>query len=307
MVRDVKSRLGSELYRRRHGRGRLIWDADWDICLVADATRSDLLREVLPDYDWLTPETGWSVGSSSVEWYGRTFSAVPTAERVGVVTANPFSRKPNDRDELSHWLKDATPIDRHVEHVDYVFEDIWGYDGPHGHIDVTPAEAVTDRAYEMWTGNDVDRLVVHYMQPHLPFRSTPEWHGKRGDLDHFGEPGSPYDGDGKEIWKQVRDGERGHEEVWAAYRDNLRWVLDDINRLREALNAEFLLTADHGNGMGEWGVWSHPPGVYTPQLRRVPWVRFSGTADRAFEPSRVGEETDGARDVSEQLEALGYA
>lgn len=287
-----------------------IWSDEWDICLVVDACRYDQWCEVVPEYDWLSCSSGWSVGSASPEWYGETFQpdVLPQGERIGVVTANPFASKPEGR--MPHLLADATPVDRHdsVTYTDYVFDDSWGCEVDGGYLDVTHPGVVTDRAHAAWTSRDLDRLVVHYMQPHLPFRSQPEWFADRDDLDTFGEPGKPYATPGKEVWKQVRDGERTRSEVWRAYCDNLRWVLDDIDRLRRAVDAELLITSDHGNAIGEWGLWSHPPGAVVPELRRVPWVHTTGTRSGDFEPAPVTTDEESAKEVSveEKLQALGY-
>lgn len=293
-------------------RADVIWADEWEICLVADACRYDLWREVAPDYDWLGMGDGWSVGSASPEWYGETFApeALPD-ERIGVVTANPFAGKPEGR--LPDLLAGASPVERHdaVVYTDHVYRESWGCEVDGGYLDVTHPAVVTDRAWRAWRDHDLDRLVVHYMQPHLPFRARPDWFGRRDGLDDFGEsddtdsPAQPYASEGKEIWKRVRDGELGRDAVWAAYRDNLRWVLEDIDRLRRAVDADLLVTSDHGNGMGEWGVWSHPPNSRVPVLRRVPWVHCEGRGQGGFESvGRGGEGVDAG--VDEQLAALGY-
>lgn len=205
-------------------------------------------------------------------------------------------------------LGDATPVDRHASVIaaEYVYQDSWGCTVDGGHLDVTHPSVVTDRAHAMWADYDLDRLVVHYMQPHLPFRSRPEWFSDRDDLDTFGEEGAKtYATEEKELWKQLRDGERDRGAVWAAYCDNLRWVHEDIDRLRRAVAADLLITSDHGNAMGEWGVWGHPPEVNVSTLRRVPWVYVDGVGcDEFISRDDVGERT--TMSTAEQLAALGY-
>lgn len=301
----------SRVAERVYGEGDYIWDdPDWDVCCIVDATRWDQWQEISPEYDWLDDESGWSVGSCSPEWYGKTFDPETLAGldtgRVGVVTANPFAGKHNRR--MPHLLGDATPIDSHdFAVVDYVFDDAWGTEINGEYIDVVDPAVVTDRAWQAWTEYDLDRLVVHYMQPHLPFRARPEWFGRRQSLKHFGEDageaGEAYAGPGKSIWKRLRDGQVPRDEVWDAYCDNLRWGLDEIDRLRRALDGEILITADHGNAMGEWGVWSHPPHMMVPELRKVPWVHVGGDGG-AFVPSAAEGVAD--RSVEAQLNALGY-
>lgn len=312
----------SRAHERMLDRGRLIWEDDWDICIVADACRWDLWKEVTsPDPDWPHEprQWGWSVGSCSPEWYGHTFTpdALPDDETIGVVTANPFAAKPAER--MPHLLQDATPVHENIAYCDYVFEESWGCEVHGGYLDVTHPGVVTDHAYAAWTSQDLDRLVVHYMQPHIPFRAQPEWFGQRENLDHFGEmtsrpDGHPYATEGKEIWKRVRDGEKDRDAVWTAYCDNLVWALEHIDRLRAAVDVDLLLTSDHGNGIGEWGIWSHPPGIETPHLRKVPWVHVAGQGRGRLEQTTVADadvdwsidSPDDNLSVDDRLEALGY-
>lgn len=313
-IREAGSEAGIWTFSKTHDKifdsGRLIWEDEWDICIVLDATRYDQWQHVAHDHEWLHTQSAWSVGAASPEWYGNTFTAesLPDGERIGIVTANPFASKPSKR--LPTLLQNATPVHEHLAYTDYVHQESWGCEVDGEYLDVTHPGEVTNRAHRAWQNEDLDRLVVHYMQPHLPFRSRPEWFGSRGDLDDFGEltdtTTGPYEGNSKEIWKRLRDGEESRDEVWAAYCDNLEWGLEHVHRLYRALDVEFLITSDHGNGMGEWGVWSHPPGLYTPQLRRVPWVTITGTGDREYTPVEVEGDDTGGSDINSQLAALGY-
>ena len=227
-------------------------------------------------------------------------------ERVGVVTANPFSMKPPERvDVLQNTPLHENPA---VDKCHYVFQDSWGCEIDGEHLDVTHPDVVTNAAYDAWREWGVDRLVVHYMQPHIPFRSRPEWFGNRANLEHFGEPDAAvnehYQDENKELWFRLRDGELERAEVWAAYRDNLRWGLNSVKRLVDAVDVNVLLTADHGNALGEWGVWAHPPRMQLPALRKVPWVEVSG-AGGEFDRVEVAESRADVG-VDDQLRALGY-
>ena len=298
-------------YVEQRGRGDLIWSSDAPITVILDATRLDLWRDVAPDIDWLPAEcdrSGWSVGSCSPEWIANTFDpSVMPKQRVGVVTANPFSMKPPERVPVL----DNTPLDENptVAECDYVFRDAWGCDVSGGYLDVTHPETVINRAWDAWNTWDVDRLVVHLMQPHIPFRSRPEWFGDRANLSHFGEPDSPvnqqYQAENTEIWFRIRDGDVDREGVWDAYCDNLRWGLDAVKRLVDAVDVDVLLSSDHGNALGEWGLWSHPARMQTPQLRRVPWVTVPGRGE-SFDRVEVTEYAHASMGVEEQLSALGY-
>lgn len=146
-------------------------------------------------------------------------------------------------------------------------------------------------------------MVVHYMQPHIPFKKQPDWTAG-WDVERFGTAG-----EGKDDWHKVRDGDIPEDEFWNAYAANLEWVLKEVARWHNAIDGTILITSDHGNAMGECGQWGHPPGSANPAIRKVPWCVVDGIGDNEItvEPSGnppvVGGEN---RDVDAQLSALGY-
>jgi len=91
--------------------------------------------------------------------------------------------------------------------------------------------------------------------------------------------------------------------LWAAYRDNLRWVDDAlVQPLLNNVDATVAITADHGNAHGEAGCWGHPGGVDIPALRRVPWLTRQGHDGGTV----AGQRANTAPDTDAQLKALGY-
>lgn len=136
-------------------------------------------------------------------------------------------------------------------------------------------------------------MVIHYMQPHVPFRSRPEWFNKNIGSDAWGA----------EIWRQL-----GHDiskqELFAAYEDNLKWVLEDgVNLLSDAVDATVAISSDHGNAAGEWGVYGHPWGAPLREVRRVPWSTIEAVDSGSYSPNIVDADE---YDAADQLEALGY-
>jgi hypothetical protein len=269
--------------------GESVYERDWDVLVVADACRPDLLAEVADEYEYTrgydpAADVFTSAASMSSEWMEKNFGADRADEvaRTAYVTGNPFSRD-LDADRFA------------------LLDEVWryGWDDEFGGI---PPRPVTDRAIATAREGDYDRLIVHYMQPHVPFRSG------EFDTGHtFDAIGDPEDHE-KYVWYRLRDGEVDREAVWRAYRDNLRWVLDDVALLRSNLDADrVVLTADHGNALGEWGCWEHPPYAPVPALKRVPWVETTATDDGEYEPStdrrdeRVADD-----DIEQRLSALGY-
>lgn len=268
--------------------GTPVYEADWDVLVVLDACRPDLLSEVIGEYDFLpaTVDTHDSPASQSAEWMEKTFAPAyeEAVARTAYVTGNPFSR--------------ALDGDRFAR-----LDEVWRYawDDDFGGI---PPRPVTERAVVAGRETDVDRLVVHYMQPHVPFRSEAFDAGHTLEEALDGE-----NGDDAYVWYRLRDGDIDLDAVWTAYRDTLRWVLDDVAVLLENVDApEVVVTADHANAVGEWGVYEHPPTVPVPAVKRVPWVRITATDRGGFDPDIEPPETNATTDeeIERRLTALGY-
>lgn len=281
-VRGPLRRLDAAGYRR----GVSIFDREWDVLLILDGCRIDLMRGVLDgrdgEYEWGTHD---SVASTSSVWLDRTFGD-ERARNVGYVTGNPFS--------------DSTVDESNVGYLDEVWR--YGWDDDAGTIRPRP---LTDRAVDAWRRRNehgIDRLVVHYMQPHYPFLGH-----RLGDgvvpTQIGGENGT------RSAWDLLRDGELTTEEVWEAYRSNLERVLDDVDLFRSVVDAdEVVLSADHGNALGEFGIYGHPARMPLGCLREVPWVGTSATATRAYSPSfdRSVDPVDDDSTVTDRLRSLGY-
>ena len=287
------SRLGTAYLRaiqavgRRLPYGTNVFERSWDVLVVLDGCRADLLASVADDYEFLDdPGSIRSVGSASSEWLENTFVGHPETEATVMVTANTWTDRYLDADAFA------------------ALDEVWKYawDDDHGTI---PAAAVTDRAISHARAGDPDRLVVHYMQPHHPFVPDPldgdDGLVRAGSHSNTANP-----------WVALRQDAVSVERVREAYRANLEYVLREVASLLENIDGRVAITADHGNLLGEWGLYGHPLATPVPALITVPWVETKAvdreTRTPAAEPpeplpvSRVyGEDTE-----AEQLAALGY-
>lgn len=259
-----------------------MYEREWDVLVILDGCRVDLFREVADDYDFVgLVDTHSSPASMSRTWMNRTFAPEYADELRSTVyvTGNPYSVRVLDADDF--------------ETVDEVWRYSW--DDEEGTILPRP---LTDRAIQIWRDFRPDRLVVHYMQPHYPF--VPASLGHVIDLHSFDEEETP------SVWTQLQTGNVDHDEVWSAYRKNLRYVLDDVQLLLNSIDAErVVISSDHGNAFGEAGIYGHPHDVPLKCLRVVPWVETTATDDGEYEPE-LDRADDADSTVAERLEAGGY-
>lgn len=264
--------------------GQNIFDSEWDVLILLDGCRVDVLSAMQEEYAFVdTVESFDSLGSSTSEWMAATFDGVAASElrQTAYICANPFSRR---------FLASSDF---------YTLDEVWQYAWDEK-LGTVPPRPVTDRTISVARSRNPERILVHYLQPHVPFigslGSTPL------NIANFGGPQEVLVVDD---WARVRRGERGLEDVWEDYRQNLRLVLDDIGLLLENLAADnVVITSDHGNAAGEFGIYGHPDNVPLPCLLEVPWVETTATDKRTYEPNVY--DTSGTLDVDSRLAALGY-
>lgn len=276
--------------------GESVWDRDWDVLVLLDACRPDALEAVSSEYDFLPAEvpTMTSRASWSRAWCYETFAPQYRDEvaKTAYVTGNVFSRE---------FGSDATQIadPDWFAGLDEVWRD--GWDADHGTV---PPRQITDRAIATWRAEDTDadRMILHYMQPHAPYRSL--------DINGHESPDRAGQDHRRTVWDELQAGVLSAETACAAYRDNLRWVLDDLSLLLENIDAETVaLSADHAELFGEYGLYSHPD-VPVPRLRQVPWIETTAVDNETYTHTETGDGVDSAvteSEVEERLAALGYA
>lgn len=263
-----------------------IYEKDWDVLLVLDGCRVDLLEAVAGEYAFVdVDETVESVGSASIEWLVKNFNEEFETEMAETahITGNVKTNLALDSEDF------------------LVLDEVWKYawDEEMGTIRPRP---ITDRAIRTWRTLTPGRMIVHYMQPHFPSLSQLDL-GSKTLRDMSGG-----DWESSSIWDRLRAGEVTHHEVWEAYQGNLEVVLGDVELLLESIDAEtVVITSDHGNAMGEYGFYDHPGYHPLSVLREVPWCTTTASRTRDYEPEEHYEETEVTETtVKDRLESLGY-
>ncbi|WP_254545799.1 LTA synthase family protein [Halomarina pelagica] len=280
LYQGLCSRTGA-LYQSHHPNGMNIYEEDWSVLIILDACRIDLIAELASQYDFLSnPGTFTSLGSSSEEWMSKNFTRDYDGEMANTVyiSGNPFTDRVLDDDSF------------------LVLDEVWRYNWDESLGTIRP-RPITDRAITLARETNPDRMIVHYMQPHFPSIAQPDF-GSRMDPNDF-------DGIWKSAWTDLQTGVISEEALWDAYLQNLHCVLDDVALLLANLDADsVVISADHGNAIGEWGLYGHPAHVPLPCLVTVPWYTTSSTDTGEYKPTTTASSTTG--EVSDQLRRLGY-
>lgn len=279
--------------------GTNVYDREWDLLVLLDGCRVDTLTSVVEERSTaIESDVGRlrSVGSTSREWLAKTFSPAYRDEiaRTVYVTANPYSEEILGTDGASANRSPFNPANWSTLALDdfAAVEEVWreGWDEELG---TTPPRAVTDRAISTAREREPERLIVHYMQPHQPFIGEQALATENGWKD-------------ENCWVALHRGEASVDTVRDAYRENLRVVLEDVELLLQNINADrAVISADHGNAFGAWGIYGHPNGFLHPSVKHVPWATTQAEDEethRPTEPARTGVETS----TEERLQNLGY-
>jgi arylsulfatase A-like enzyme len=192
-----------------------------------------------------------------------------------------------EKDARLSWTDWDTVEISSFEHV----EEPWRVTGDHYENSI---RVITDRVIDNYRKREPGRLVVHYLRPHVPYRSNA--------LDE-GRPLHDYE---RDPWAYLKNGGE-FANVWEAYLDDLQMVLDEIKLILRNIDADVILTSDHGDMFGEFGyLYSHPPGFFHPAVRKVPLVNLDARNIDAYEPSHTEPITEETGDVEEHLRKLGY-
>lgn len=284
----INSPCQAQVRKREHAVQLL--DEPWSTLIVLDACRVDLFRDVEEAKSFGELETVRSVASSTPEWLKRTFGS--SHGDTVYVAGNPMVTRHKSgsfHDLLEPW--------RH------------GYDPEES---VIKPEAVTDAALDAHQRFPDKRLIVHYMQPHYPFIGHPELNYANYDFDDVGlDSTDRSQGSVSSVWEALRRGMVDKKSVWEGYRDNLRAVIPEVQKLVSNIDDQTIITSDHGNVLGErsWPVplptYGHPDNLRLSPLIDVPLVRIDGEIRSATDDGTNSVEQE-STNLHDRLADLGY-
>lgn len=269
-----------------------VLDKDWDVLIILDGCRVDLLEEISNEYDFITDpphDTIYSCDSYSKGWLEKNFTGNKYKEHrekmndMVYISGNPFTDEVFDGTEFKN--------------LDQTWK--YGWNNEDGYM---PPEIITDRAIQEYRKSN-SQMIVHYMQPHVPFVGENNL-GYEIKSHSFGQTDENIKK--RTPWELYRDGEIERNKIWNAYKNTLRYVLNSTQTLLNNIDSDnVVISADHGNGMGEKGIYGHPRNIPTLEVREVPWIKTKAENIENYEPTNYDEE-ENKLEKNEQLKALGY-
>lgn len=305
LVREANRLVHTRGNRRHNDRGIDIFAEDWDNLAILDACRYDMFRDQhdLPG----RLESRISRGAHTSEFLDANVAGRDLRDTVYVTASPMYYRK---REELDAQFHDVV--------------NVWKEGGWHDEYRTVMPETVVEYAERAAERYPDKRLLVHFLQPHYPF--VGETGREHFDLDDLAFEWDAAFGDEFEFSDEV---------LWRAFRENLDEALPHVERLMHALPGKTVVSADHGQMIGDRSrpipnrEYGHPPGIYTSELTKVPWLVFENgprktihhgaasddveTPEPETEASLDGasggdgeDEKDPDELVEDRLESLGY-
>jgi len=190
-----------QLYFRIKGnKGIRVMYESWDNLIILDACRYDFFKEVVDRNE----DYRISCGSSTPEFLIKNFANTKFYDTV-YITANPY-------------------VDRLVKNSFYRVISVWktGWDDK---LNTVMPETVVKYAIDAEKKYPDKRLIIHFMQPHIPFIKDPEFTNynlyKRFKVIEKGTHIPPIE----TPWTRAFKGELEISEVWKAYKRNLEVVV----------------------------------------------------------------------------------
>ena len=268
-------RLNQQYHQRfNHLDGYDLMAADWDTAIILDACRYDIFAQ-RQGLQQGTLEKRTAPGGESREFMQRSFQGRQLHDTV-YVTGNPYT----------------TILGSNTFHDLYMDEN-WNDAGTE-----VPPDRLTDTAIRAHESHPNKRIVVHYMQPHLPILHPDHRHVN--DSIEYHRTGYILDGVSR-------------TELREAYTANLEYVLEYVEELLTHIEGKVVVTADHGELLGDRQSpipirgTDHHPELYVPELVDIPWLTISAGPRRETKADPPQGDLQVDEEIKkDRLEALGY-
>ena len=228
---------------------REFFESDLATLVLFDSQRYDFFEEMYQEYFEGALTKTWNGGATwTLPWFVKHCQGRLDGT---LYSANPaFS---GGRGYMTKWFDELKAYEprKHFKRI-IKWQDI-GFDYKIG----TATPKTVNKAV---LGDPDGKMLVHYMQPHVPF---------------VGNPPLPWTTGGNLVEKtrgKLARGEITMEKLREAYRGNMRLAFEGAVELAGKLDGRICITTDHGEVLGEEGYFYH--GRQYPELPclcHVPW------------------------------------
>lgn len=271
-----------------------LMEESWDYLMVLDACRYDYFEKVFPHYLRGRLRFAVSPASDTTDWMENTFGG--SYDGVVYVSANPH---------INSAGVDIANIGFHPGEHFYKIVDVWDF-GWSAEWGTVPPEEVNDAAAAANLSHPDKRLIIHYLQPHAPYLPPAKhpwaqtvqpphtlgyaasflthritrlvWSAltanpSLGNLALKGRTKISAKASLRPIDMELR--RRGAAGMLTAYQNNLKRALKCVRELWKRLPpGKAVVTADHGELLGENHQWGHRPNHHAAQLLAVPYLQM---------------------------------
>lgn len=272
-------------------------EEDWDILIILDACRYDFFKDVYRNYLDGDVKKALSPAIHTMDWLNKVFPDF--YDDVVYISANPYI---NSRIEVTDPSGNKFSGKNHFLKVINVWK--WGWDKNMGTVHPSNVNKALFKAKD---NHKNKRFILHYIQPHAPYISEnyahyipsiksveATWINKERNIIESINIRSL----GRKViqktlglditWKigkllnlsiDSQVGAIGYKEgmkgLRNAYKENLEVVLESVVELLEHVSGNILITADHGEYLGESGRYGHGIVPRRPPIVEVPWLTIS--------------------------------
>lgn len=285
-------------FERKYGNGINVLSEDWDNLIILDCLRYDIFKEM----NTLEGDMGSviSKASKSLDFVKRNFEGKNATDCV-YVTANGWNEKINS----SPFFTTAKTYDSFNERL--------GFYHP---------EQVYELSVKTFDEFQNKRYIIHFMQPHAPYLGAQADKLREKISEEYDLNFSQINqlrgrkADKPKLTNLQEAAELGYitlDELKEVYIENIEVVLPYVKRLHSKMGGKTVVTADHGELLGERksplsrNSIGHPGEIACRELRQVPWLvlehntRRETQHDPAIDSKEISD-----KQVEDTLEALGY-
>ena len=233
-------------------------ERDWDNLIILDSCRYDIFEELsdLPG----SLESVESKGTGTPEFLRTNFDGKDLSDTI-YLTGNP----------QYYYMTEQGELETTFYEVYNVWQDRWDED-----VETVHPETMTEVAKSYSDKHPDKKLIIHYNQPHGPYLGPTAEGTILGPKDPSHERSILED-----LKNTIKSETIPYEKHRKAYIENLNITLPYVESLIKYIEGKSVVTADHGQMLGERArpipvrYHTHPQGVYVKQLTEVPWLVYT--------------------------------